>query len=305
MPEPTPTRIRAYTPSDEKQVRFMVGQAQMECLAFANSSSEQTFLDFPSRATLIADRDLFKAYLHPITLAVWICVSSVFAHYMDWWPNSTHGILSWLQLLPAFFAPAVPILFLVDWYSRRRFLRHIPLTGKHRINRPYVEDTCENVLRRIDLTDIQTHYGRSPASGFWMLEHADKLIGLIAIDASLDAANDEVATKESGEWLQTRLRKKGTSRVATIRHFFAEEAYRKVRIEDDMLRFAVKSTFGADRNVKSIRMLASPLRPAILDTLRGNKFSKGDRESTIGIQGWEVCWYTLERAQWEAAAKET
>jgi len=113
-----------------------------------------------------------------------------------------------------------------------------------------------------------------------------------------------VATKETGDWLQTRLRKKGTSGVATIRHFFAEEAYRNVKIEDDMLRFAVKSTFGADRNVKSIRMLASPLRPAILNTLRGNKFSKGHRVGTIGIQGWEVCWYTLERAQWEAAAKE-
>lgn len=38
--EPPPSRIREYTPRDEKQVRFMIGQAQMESLAYANNSSE-------------------------------------------------------------------------------------------------------------------------------------------------------------------------------------------------------------------------------------------------------------------------
>lgn len=61
-----------------------------------------------------------SAYFHPLTLAVWICVSSMFAQYMNWWPNPTYGILGWLQLLPAFFAPAVPIMFFVDWYAPAR-----------------------------------------------------------------------------------------------------------------------------------------------------------------------------------------
>jgi len=56
MPEPTPTRIRAYIPSDEKQVRFMVGQAQMESLAFANSSSEQSTTFFLIPEPSHADR---------------------------------------------------------------------------------------------------------------------------------------------------------------------------------------------------------------------------------------------------------
>jgi len=38
--EPPPSRIREYTPRDEKQVRFIIGQAQMEALAYANKSSE-------------------------------------------------------------------------------------------------------------------------------------------------------------------------------------------------------------------------------------------------------------------------
>jgi hypothetical protein len=172
-----------------------------------------------------------------------------------------------------------------------------------------VEDAIESVLRRIDLTDIQVHYGRSPASGCWLLEIRDKIIGLIAVDASLDAANDEPATQLTEERLSASLRQRGTSRVATIRHFFAEEAYRRVNIEDDLLQFAVESTFGGDRKVDSIRILASPLRPAILDSLRRNKFSKGDLVGAVGISGWEVRWYTLERSQWkakaEAKAKET
>jgi hypothetical protein len=55
------------------------------------------------------------AYFHPVTLAIWIAISSVFAQYMNWWPNNTYGILSWLQVLPAFFAPAVPVMFYIDW----------------------------------------------------------------------------------------------------------------------------------------------------------------------------------------------
>ena len=38
--EPPPSRIREYNPRDEKQVRFMIGQAQMESLAYANNKSE-------------------------------------------------------------------------------------------------------------------------------------------------------------------------------------------------------------------------------------------------------------------------
>lgn len=265
MPEPLPARIRAYLPRDEKEVRFMVGQAQMESLAYANN----------------------RTYFHPITLAIWIAVSSMFAQYMDWWPNSTYGILSWLRMLPAFFAPAVPIMFYVDWK-----------------NRPFIEETAEKVLRRMDLLNIQHHYARSPASGFWLLELGDRIIGLIAVDASLDATNDEPVTEQAKEQLKTRIKKTGTSRVATIRHFFAEEAFRGVKIEDDLLQFAVEKTFDGDRAVESIRILASPLRPGILDSLLRNKFVKGDRVEAGGIQSWEVYWYALEWSQWEAGDKK-
>jgi hypothetical protein len=174
----------------------------------------------------------------------------------------------------------------------------------NRKNRPFVEDAAEKILRRIDLMNIQAYYARSPASGLWILELGDKIIGFIAVDASLDAKNDEQVTQQASEQLRASIRQTGTSRVATIRHFFAEEAYRRVNVEDDLLEFAVQSTFKGNGAVKSIRMLASPLRPAILDSLRRNKFAKGDREGAGGIQNWEFYWYTLERSQWEAGKKK-
>jgi len=225
-------------------------------------------------------------YFHPLTLAVWIGLSSMFTHYMNWWPTSEsyseYGMMSWLKMLPPLFASAVPVMFYIDWN-----------------NRPFVEDKLEKILRRIDLLDIRAYYARSPASGLWLLEYGNKIIGMIAVDASLDAANDEPITPQtSGEQLKKALERKGTSRIATIRHFFAEEAYRSVKIEDDLLEYAVNETFRADESVSAIRILASPLRPAILESLRRNRFVKGDRVESIGMVGWEVCWYNLERTRW-------
>ncbi|TFY78298.1 hypothetical protein EWM64_g5714, partial [Hericium alpestre] len=154
---PTP-RIRAYQPADEKPVRFMVGQSQMELLAFANNNM----------------------YFHPLTLAIWIAVSSVFAQVMHWWPESGHSVFGYLRVLPAFFAPAVPIMFWIDWK-----------------NRGDIEARTEQVLRRPDLHDLAAYYARSPASGFYVLEFgAQRLIGLAAIDASPNAGSDAIITKD-------------------------------------------------------------------------------------------------------------
>ena len=175
----------------------------------------------------------------------------------------------------------------------------------HRKNRPFVEDKVEQVLRRVDLLDIHAYYARSPASGLWLLEYGNKIIGMIAVDASPDASNDEPITQQSsGEQLRELLERKGTSRIATIRHFFAEEAYRRVKIEDDLLEFAVEKTFTANKSVSTVRISASPLRPAILESIKRNRFAKGDRVESIGMLSWEVCWYNLERSRWEAAKQE-
>lgn len=56
--------------------------------------------------------------MHPLTIAVWIVLSSIFVQYMDWLPRNDIGVIPYLGYftpLPAFGAIGVPVLFLVDW----------------------------------------------------------------------------------------------------------------------------------------------------------------------------------------------
>ncbi|KAI0067681.1 hypothetical protein BV25DRAFT_1846818 [Artomyces pyxidatus] len=256
-------RIRRYIPDDEKQVRFMVGQAQMENLAYANN----------------------RAYFHPLTLAIWIAVSSVFAQILGSWPDPSHGFLGYLQVLPAFFTPMVPIMFFIDWK-----------------NRPTIEERAERVLREVDLLDMGAYYARSPASGFYILEYGDKIIGLIALDASKDSTNEiPVTGKLSDAQREQLLHGKGTSAVATIRHFFAEEAFRRTGIEEDLLEYAVRKAFEVGKEIKTIRAVASPLRPTVRDALRKAGFVEGDNIIKVGVMKEPLSWWMLQKSRWEAS----
>lgn len=55
------------------------------------------------------------AYAHPITLAVWFALSSIFVEYMKWWPNPALGWIGYLKPLPGFASMAVLVMFFVDW----------------------------------------------------------------------------------------------------------------------------------------------------------------------------------------------
>jgi len=65
----------------------------------------------------------------------------------------------------------------------------------NRKNRPFIEDATEKILQRVDLLNIQAYYAHSTASGLWIPRLGDKIIGFIAIDASLDVKNDEQVTQ--------------------------------------------------------------------------------------------------------------
>jgi hypothetical protein len=85
-------RIRAYSPRDEKEVRFMVGQAQMEPLAYANNRSEYPFCSLSgSRFFLFFSFDLFLTQLFISVL------SSTDTCHMDWHffhVCSIHGLVA-------------------------------------------------------------------------------------------------------------------------------------------------------------------------------------------------------------------
>ena len=99
------------------------------------------------------------------------------------------------------------------------------------------------------------------------------------------------------------LESKGTAKVATIRHFFIEEAYRPAKPEDDLLQFTVRKAFEGDKTVESVRALSGRLSPTVEESLRRNGFFPGEKEGTLGWFKWEKRWYTLTREAWEAQDK--
>ncbi|CAA7266484.1 unnamed protein product [Cyclocybe aegerita] len=168
-----------------------------------------------------------KVYTHPITIAIWVALSSVFIHLMNWWPASVHGFMGYLKPIPAFASTAVPVMFFVDW-----------------INRPYFESLTQDVLRYTDMSDISGYYSRSPASGLWLLEFGNTFVGLIAMDAP-------PAKKVKDE--------QKAPQTALIRHFHVEESFRKSNIQDDLLDYAVKHAFNTDPKLERIEATDSPL----------------------------------------------
>ncbi|PCH33595.1 hypothetical protein WOLCODRAFT_135209 [Wolfiporia cocos MD-104 SS10] len=269
MVEPT-VRIRPFQPTDEKLVRFIIGKSCMEPLAVANQ----------------------KVYTHPLALALWVALSCVLIQAMGWWPDSEYGMLRYLSPLPVFAAMAVSLMFLCDW-----------------LNRPTFEEDTQDVLRRPDLVDIPSYYSRSASSGFWLLEYGDKFVGLIAVDASLDSTSDKgvassmLSSANVRQRAGIRQRKlslaKGTSSVATIRHFYVEELYRQAGMQHDLLAHAVKHPFSYDENVQGIRASSSPLEPHVEEALRNVGFRVEQKSQKRGVMRWQSSVWILDRAGWK------
>ena len=48
------------------------------------------------------ERGYSVAYTNPITIAIWLALSSAFIQFMQWWPGGNHGLLEYLKPIPAF-----------------------------------------------------------------------------------------------------------------------------------------------------------------------------------------------------------
>ncbi|KAJ3552059.1 hypothetical protein NM688_g4356 [Phlebia brevispora] len=142
-------------------------------------------------------------------------------------------------------------------------------------NRPSFEERTQQVLHGLDLVDLENYYlHRSPASGLWILELGSKFVGVIAIDASLDSLSEETTisiAKAGKPKTKTNKSKEATSDVASIRHFYVQEEYRKVFIQDDLLEYALEQTF-SHRAVKSVRATESAVTPWVGQALRKQGF---------------------------------
>jgi len=245
MPEAHDAQIRPYQPNDNKLVRFNIGKANFGVLGTANH----------------------RVCTHPIMIAIWLALSSIFVQFMKWWPIPGSGYLGYLKPVPAFASMAVPLMFLVDW-----------------INRPYFEEQAQEVLRSSDLRNISAHYSRNPGSGFWLLESGDNFVGLIAVDAS----NEPDKTSASDF--------KGNT--ATIRHFYVDEPYRVTNVQEDLLQHAIKHAF-SDPKVQRIEAFDSPLVPYLRTCLRNAGFRLDHHTKKIGLLRWSLGVRYLNRDEWK------
>ncbi|KAF8560401.1 hypothetical protein OG21DRAFT_1480212 [Imleria badia] len=257
--------IRAYRLNDEKLVKFMLGLAAMEGLAVANK----------------------RAAFHPLMLSLWVGLSCIMIQLLDWWPKPEYRLLGWLLPLPAFGCWGVPLLFAIDW-----------------INRPYFEDAASDLMHRPDFANLQKYYARSPSSGLFILEYGSKFVGLVAIDASKDSQSEQGFLKktEQGHILADKTKNfysSGTSSVATIRHFYVEERFRKSNVQQDILAFAARHVFTTTKDVNVLKASATPLLGYKYSSLRELGFLVEKQAGKLGILGWRVDAMSLERARWE------
>jgi hypothetical protein len=123
--------------------------------------------------------------------------------------------------------------------------------------------------------DPLTYYNKSPASGFWIFEHGDTFVGLIALDA-----NDARRTRKG-----------------IIRHFYIVEAYRKTRIQEDLLKHALKNAFDNESAIEAIEAVdAVELAPYIHDCYKKAGFRLGEGYQSAGILGhWKYHKTALQR----------
>jgi len=270
--------VAVFRPYDEeshkRSARFYIAKGQMEGLTTAN----------------------LKIYTNPITLALWAASSAVFAMYAGWMPPAGWGYVGYLFPLVPCACMALPFMFGADWFQRSQF-----------------ETDMENTLRKRDLIDIKQYYSRSPASGFWILEYGKRFVGLIAIDASLDSASDDVVidpeakdkAKSKAEEDKAKDKpptieyKNGTSETAVIRHLVVDEPYRKAFMQDDLLQHALKHAFTNDAKVKSVRTLETALLSYVGEALKKEGFKTERTVATQGIFKWPVRSAVLKREDWK------
>lgn len=175
-----------------------------------------------------------------------------------------------------------------------------------RFNRPSFEDSNDKLLHSRDLVDITSYYSRSPASAFWIFENGDKFIGLIAVDASPDSQTQEIISASTAPPVLTKdghiKYSKGTSSIATIRHFYVMELYRDIEAQDDLLAHAISYTFKADKKVERIEAVSSPMKPYITRALRKQGFRFDRKSDTVGLLKWQTNVWVLERKDWKPVA---
>ena len=109
--------IRPYVHENEenKLVRFTIGKAAMEPLALGNIKRNSFLIQFVLLGLSKSISRLIVS-IHPITIAIWLAVSSACIQLLNWWPDPKIGILGYFRPLSILAAAFLPFVFFFDWY---------------------------------------------------------------------------------------------------------------------------------------------------------------------------------------------
>lgn len=122
----------------------------------------------------------------------------------------------------------------------------------------------------------------------------------------MDSLSEETlndADKDDKKYLQNKWRK-GTSATASIRHFYAMEEYRGTDVQDDLLEYAVRHAFEADKTVKTIRATENTLDSWATRAYQRQGFLIDKTVGKLGLLGWAIRSRVLTRKQWEGSQKK-
>lgn len=179
--------------------------------------------------------------------------------------------------------------------------------GCSRKNRPYFDAKSVQVLSCPDVVDVESYYARSPASGLWLLDFGINFVGLIALDASVDAQSVETVLQggrqndHAGHRQRQRKKgEKGTGKIATIRHLYVYESYRKADAQRDLIQYGVDHAFKANDTVEVIRATPSPYSKYIGQALRAEGFVMISHGERVGLLGWKSVTYEITRETWKS-----
>lgn len=170
-----------------------------------------------------------------------------------------------------------------------------------RSNRPQFLHELQRALTAPDLDDISKYYSRSPSSGFWLLRHGKRFVGMLAVDAT---PSEKHPSAKSPALNDATLHNQTTSSTATIRHFYIHSPYRNRKLEQDVLLIALRSTFRSSPAVQQVQIVDSPFASNVRESLRWAGFKRQNAIKSIGVFRWRYAIYTLSRERFEAQFRQ-
>lgn len=136
------------------------------------------------------------------------------------------------------------------------------------------EEYAQTKVKTATLDGLQRRYSLSPGSGIWILEYGKTFVGLAAVECQPEV------------------------KMAYLRHFHVEEAYRNTHIQDDLLRHAIDQAVHREPELDGVEAIGyDNLVAYVEDSLRRVGFQRQNILNVMGIFRWRISTFYLPTAK--------